>query len=167
MPVPRRTVTRRAADRRRAARGASSRLAPRRIKTGVTADPTEDDFPPPTKAQIAELKRRIAEMDDPTRYLIVSAFSRRHVLYYDAGTDCYVMNRPEDGTVFKYHAVAKAALAALQARRRRGHDDSLQIVMARKTKSGLRIVTKPVGLLDRLRTRRRSIGNRKSKIENS
>jgi hypothetical protein len=160
MPKPRRPAFRRAAARRRAFTPATSR------GPATSAGPTTDDgLLPPTKAQLAELRRRVAELDDPTRYLIVSAFSRRFVLSYQAESECYVQNFPEHGTLFKNHDVAKATLAALHKRRGERKDCSLQILTARKTKSGLRILTKPAGLLDRLRVRRLEIENRKSKIE--
>ena len=157
MPAPRRTTN----------HSARPRLTQRRSK----ADPApalivEDDFPPPTKAEIAELDRIVAEIDDPTRYMVVSAFTKRHVLYYNVESDSFAMNRPDDGTVFKNLPIANAVLAALSAGRRKGKDDSLQIIRARKTKAGLRILEKPVAWLDTLGASSRSIRNRKSRIEN-
>jgi hypothetical protein len=173
MVASRRTVPVRAAARRQPESSARLRLARRRSKTGATREPVVDDeFPPLTKAQIAELDRRVAELNDPTRYLVVSSFMKRLVLYYDVESNGFAHNRPEGGTAFKSFDIAQAVLTALSVGRRKRKDDSLQIIRARKTKAGIRLLEKPVCWLDRLvaasRTaRRRKIENRKSKIQNS
>lgn len=46
--------------------------------------------------------------DDPIRYLLVSEFSRRFILYYDVSRDVYVMNDPGRGTLFKQLQIAQA-----------------------------------------------------------
>jgi hypothetical protein len=51
-------------------------------KSTKNATAEQDDFPPLNAQEIAELKRRIADSEDPTRYVIVSPFSRRFCLYY-------------------------------------------------------------------------------------
>jgi hypothetical protein len=122
-------------------------------------------FPPPTAAEIDELDRIVAEMDDPTRYLVVSAFSRRFCLYYDAESNCYTHNRPGDATHFKCIDVARAVLKSLQGRRKRRHSN-LQIIRAKKTKTGLRLLEKPRDWLGDLVRARRNSGNRKSEIRN-
>ena len=79
---------------------------PARSKRGKT-DLGDEPLSP---AFVRELKRRIRESDDPTRYLIVSAFTDRFVLYYNVSSDHYVYKDPSLGTLFKQrgHAVAVA-----------------------------------------------------------
>ena len=138
----------------------------RKTAARMAKETEDDDFPPLTKAQIAELKRRVAEMDDPTRYLVVSAFSNRFALYYDVESNCYTHNRPEGATAFKSLDVAKAVLKALSEGRRRHRNSGLQIIRARKTKTGLRLLEKPVSWLDELVRANRARRNRKSRIVN-
>ena len=127
------------------------------------ADDTE--VPPLTKAQIAELKRRVDELKDPTRYLVVSAFSRRFSLFYDVESHCFTHNSPETATHFKSFDVACAVLRSLQGRRKES-DSSLQIIRAKKTKTGLRLLEKPrVWRSDPARKQRR-LGNPKSASRN-
>jgi hypothetical protein len=160
MRSPTRVAFRRAAARRRAVPQADHGPA-------TSVGPAIKPLPPISKANAAELDRILDEMDDPTRYLVVSAFTKRFVLYYNVEDNCFAQNRPEGGTAFKTIDVARAVLAALSIGRRKRKDDSLQILTARKTKTGLRILTKPIGLLDRLHhVRRHKIENRKSRIEN-
>ena len=149
-----------------ASKSTSQRNAARRRAAALAAQSADADFPPLTKAQVAELDRRVAEMNDPTRYLVVSAFSKRFVLYYNVEDNCYAHNRPEGGTAFKSLDVARAVLAALSVGRRKGKDRTLQIVKARKTKTDLRLLEKPTEWLDTLGVKRRAGGTRKSKIEN-
>ena len=137
---------------------ASRKTAARMAKASA-----DDDFPPLTKAQLAELKRRVAEHDDPTRYLVVSAFSKRFALYYEVEINGYTHNRPEDATAFKSLDVAQAVLKALSKGRRHS---GLQIIRARKTKTGLRLLEKPRDWLGDLVTARRRSKNRKLKIRN-
>jgi hypothetical protein len=66
------------------------------------------DEEPLSRAQVRELRRRAADLDDPTRYLLVSRFGRRFELYYNVSDDVYAMNNPRGATLFKRR---KAALA--------------------------------------------------------
>lgn len=68
---------------------------------------------PLPRSLIRELRRRSAEMDDPTRYLIVSGLSRRFQLYYSVDENVYVMNEPKRGTLFKSRPVALAVARVL------------------------------------------------------
>lgn len=61
----------------------------------------EDDIEPLSPAQIRELKRRVRDSRDPIRYMLVSEFSRRFILYYNISDDVYAMNDPAGGTLFK------------------------------------------------------------------
>jgi hypothetical protein len=74
-----------------------------------------DDDPPLSAAWRKEISRRIKESDDPTRYVIVSGFSRRMLLYYDASNDRFPGNDVSRATLFKRHSVACAVAEVLGA----------------------------------------------------
>jgi hypothetical protein len=93
---------------------------------------------PLSKRQLAVLKRRIAEMDDPTRYVIVSGFSRRFCLYYDPASGNFAMNHFPPACFFKHRAEAEAVAKVLGSRGRKKHRDDLQIIAVRKTPKSLR-----------------------------
>lgn len=67
-----------------------------------------EDDPPLTRAQMQELDRRVKDLHDRTRYLLVSAFSPRFTLYYNVSEDTYGMNEPVHATLFKRRAAALA-----------------------------------------------------------
>ena len=48
------------------------------------------------------------DLDDRTRYLLVSVFGPRFVLYYNVSEDTYGMSEPAHATVFKRRAAAVA-----------------------------------------------------------
>ena len=72
---------------------------PARVRSKLPAD--EEDFEPLSAAQITELKQRVRDSRDPIRYMLVSEFSRRFILYYNVSNDVYAMNDPAGGTLFK------------------------------------------------------------------
>ncbi len=76
-------------------------------------EPDDDELTP---AQVRELRRRVAGLDNPTRYLLVSDTGRRFALYYNATEDVYVMNDPRGGTLFKRRKAALAVRALLGPR---------------------------------------------------
>jgi PhnB protein len=100
----------------------------------------EGDGPPPTKSQMVELKRRLADSLDPTRYVIVSPFTRRFCLYYCIGSGHYVMNEIPDEALFKRRTEALAVAEVIGGRRRKGSPRSPQVIAVRKTKKGIRIL---------------------------
>jgi hypothetical protein len=61
----------------------------------------EEDLESLSPAQIRELRRRVRDSRDPIRYMLVSEFSRRFILYYNVSDDVYIMNDPSGGTLFK------------------------------------------------------------------
>jgi hypothetical protein len=61
-----------------------------------------------SKSQVRELQRRVRDLDDRTRYLLVSVFTPRMVLYYNVSNDMFGMNDPSLGTLFKRRAAAIA-----------------------------------------------------------
>ncbi len=80
------SVRRRARAHPPGRRGAASGMA-----TYREANPVDDELTP---AQIRELRRRVADLDDVTRYLLVSQMAPRFALYYNVSDDVYVMNDP-------------------------------------------------------------------------
>lgn len=76
-------------------------------------EPEDEELTP---AQVRELRRRVADLDNPTRYLLVSEMGRRFALYYNATEDVYVMNDPRGGTLFKRRNAALAVRALLGPR---------------------------------------------------
>lgn len=91
----------------------SSRVA-RRLRTGnglrVPRTPqfSSGDGPTLSRSQIRQLQGQIRDLDDRTRYLLVSVFTKRFALYYDVSQDTYVMNDASLGTLFKRRAAAEA-----------------------------------------------------------
>jgi len=90
-------------------------------------DPDED-VAPLTRAQIRELDRRVKDSRDRTRYLLVSALTRRFVLYYNVSEDCYGQNDPRYATLFKRRAAAEAVGQQL--------GDRVQVVRCRVNNRG-------------------------------
>lgn len=55
----------------------------------------------------------MADLDDDTRYLLVSQMGPRFALYYNVSDDVYVMNDPLGATLFKRRKAALAVKALL------------------------------------------------------
>jgi len=62
---------------------------------------------------IRELKRRIKDSHDPVRYMLVSEFTRKFILYYNVTSDTYAMNDPSRGTLFKRREAAESVKGLL------------------------------------------------------
>lgn len=83
---------------------------------GRATDGVVDDGRPLTRAQMRKLDRRVKDLDDRTRYLLVSTFSHRFALYYNVSDDTYGMNEPTHATLFKRRAAAHAIRQMLGGR---------------------------------------------------
>lgn len=94
--------------------GARSRRSSSGKRTGQVAGTADD--PPLTPAQIHEIKRRVANLDDPVRYLLASRMTPRFVLYYDLSDDTYVLNDPRRATLFKRREAAESVRRLLGGR---------------------------------------------------
>jgi hypothetical protein len=92
----------------------AARLAPH--ARSHPGDRVAEDEPPLTRAQMQELDRRVKDLHDRARYLLVSAFSPRFALYYNVSEDTYGMNEPSHATLFKRRAAALAIKRLLGGR---------------------------------------------------
>lgn len=59
-----------------------------------------------SRAEIRELERRVKDLEDRTRYLLVSQIGSKVVLYYNVSEDTYSWNDPKDTTLFKRREAA-------------------------------------------------------------
>ena len=84
----------------------------------VSANERADDDFDLTKAQLRELRRRIADADDPVRYVIEGGFGPRFRLYYNVTDDVYAMNNPAGATLFKRRKAAVAVQKLLSGGKR-------------------------------------------------
>jgi hypothetical protein len=105
-----------------------------------------DDVPPLTRAQIRELKDSLKDLDDRTRFLLVSVFTPRFALYYNLSEDTYGMNEPGHATLFKRRPAAIAIRQML--------GPGVQIVRCRVTRTG-KLVERSVPVRVRKRSRSR------------
>ncbi len=99
----------------------------------------DDELPPLTKRQVAELERRMADMTDPTRYVIVSSFLPNFSLFYCPADGVFAMNEIPDAALFKRKGEALAVARALERRGRR-RATGLQVIRVEKTKRVVRIL---------------------------
>ena len=88
------------------------RVSPAKIsgRTALKQDVEDDQLSP---EWIRELKRRVKDSRDPVRYMLVSEFSRKFILYYDVTSDTFAMNDASRGTLFKRREVAESVKAHL------------------------------------------------------
>jgi hypothetical protein len=100
----------------------------------------EDAFPPLSKKELRILQERAAEMNDPTRFVIVSAFSRRFCLYYVPAEGVFAMNHLPDGCFFKSRDEAEAVAKVLGRRGKRKARSDLQVIAVEKTPRGVRFL---------------------------
>ena len=85
-----------------------SHAARARFTRGAGVVSNNSDPGPLSKSQLREIQRRIRDVENRSRYLLVSAFTRRVVLYYDVSNDTFAMTEPTLGTLFKRRAAAIA-----------------------------------------------------------
>lgn len=86
----------------------NNRVSSARISGRIAPKENVDDDPQLSPEWIRELKRRVKDSRDPVRYMLVSEFSRRFILYYDVSTDTFAMNIPSRGPLFKRREVAES-----------------------------------------------------------
>jgi hypothetical protein len=86
----------------------NKRVSSARISGRIAPKEDVDDDPQLSPEWIRELKRRVKDSRDPMRYVLVSEFSRKFILYYDVSTDTFAMNIPSRGTLFKRREIAES-----------------------------------------------------------
>jgi hypothetical protein len=114
----------------------------------------DDEFPPLTKRQLAELECRMADAMDLVRYVIVSSFLPKFSLFYCPSDGMFVMNEIPDTALFKRKAEALAVAQALERGQRQGAR-GLQVIQIKKTASSTSImgISSEVSPTCRLRSR--------------
>jgi hypothetical protein len=90
-----------------------NRVSSARISGRIAPKEDVDDAPQLSPEWIRELKRRVKDSRDPVRYMLVSEFSRKFILYYDVRSGTYAMNDASRGTLFKRREVAESVKAHL------------------------------------------------------
>ncbi len=133
------------------------------------SDAVDDELTP---AEVRELRRRIADLDDVTRYLLVSQMGPRFALYYNVSDDVYLMNDPRGATLFKRRKAALAVKAllggsirVLRCKSKRGNGVRVPVLDAtrhgraivRRSSSNLRLQP-TAGAKRRATGRRRGVG---------
>ena len=68
------------------------RVSSARISGRIAPKENVDDDSQLSPEWIRELKRRVKDSRDPVRYMLVSEFTRKFILYYDVSTDTFAMN---------------------------------------------------------------------------
>ena len=86
----------------------NDRVSSARISGRIAPKENIDDDSQLSPGWIRELKRRVKDSRDPVRYVLVSEFSRKFILYYDVSTDTFAMNIPSRGTLFKRREIAES-----------------------------------------------------------
>jgi hypothetical protein len=84
------------------------RVSPGKISDRASLKEDVDDDPQLSPEWIRELKRRVKDSRNPVRYMLVSEFSRKFILYYDVTSDTFAMNDASRGTLFKRREVAES-----------------------------------------------------------
>jgi len=79
---------------------------PRNAVRAVSKSP--EDEPPLSREWEREIARRVRDFDDPLRYMLVSEFTRKFILYYNVTSDSFAMNDPALGTQFKRRQAAES-----------------------------------------------------------
>ncbi len=79
---------------------------PRNAVRAVSKSPGNE--PPLSREWEREIARRVRDFDDPLRYMLVSEFARKFILYYNVTSDSFAMNDPALGTLFKRRRAAES-----------------------------------------------------------
>jgi hypothetical protein len=79
-----------------------------------TQGPGDDEDPPLTPAQKRALERHVKDVEDRTRYLLVSATLPGISLYYRVQDDSWSFDDPTTATLFKRRVAAKAIQTLLR-----------------------------------------------------
>ena len=88
--------------------------ATKRKQAPKTQRPGDDEDPPLTPAQRRALERHVKDVEDRTRYLLVSATLPGISLYYMVQDDSWSFDDPTTATLFKRRPAARAIQALLR-----------------------------------------------------
>jgi hypothetical protein len=91
----------------------TNRVSSARISGRIAPKEDVADEAPLSPEWIKEINRRVKDSRDPVRYMLVSEFSRKFILYFDVGTHTFAMNDASRGTLFKRREVAESVKAHL------------------------------------------------------
>jgi hypothetical protein len=86
----------------------------KRKQAPKTQRPGDDEDPPLTPAQRRALERHVKDVEDRTRYLLVSATLPGISLYYMVQDDSWSFDDPTAATLFKRRPSARAIQALLR-----------------------------------------------------
>jgi hypothetical protein len=92
----------------------TNRVSSARISGRIAPKEDVADDAPLSPEWIKEINRRVKDSRDPVRYMLVSEFSRKFILYFDVGTHTFAMNDASRGTLFKRREVAESVKAHLR-----------------------------------------------------
>lgn len=121
---------------------------------------------PLSKKDAAELRRRMKDLKDPTRYVIASCWTGKHVTFYDVQRGGYVLNEIAPFCLLRRREDAEAIVRALD----RGKDRDFmrhQVVEARVTSRGPRLsgrLSDPRNPSKRIRPRLRVSSEKKAPL---
>jgi len=93
------------------------------------------------KAQAAEIRRRVCEMRDPTRYAVVSPLTLRFNFYYQVSDGIPMLNQVAEGMALKNRAEAEAVARVAERRQKKRSVRSLQVIAVKNTRTGIRILS--------------------------
>jgi hypothetical protein len=86
----------------------TSRVSSARISGRIAPKEDVAHDAPLSPEWIKEINRRVKDSRDPVRYMLVSEFSRKFILYYDVTSDTFAMNDASRGTLFKRREIAES-----------------------------------------------------------
>jgi hypothetical protein len=121
---------------------------PRKPRRGVATASAKNvgDVPELTRAEQRELDRRIKDLDDRTRYLLLSSIGSRVHIYYNIAEDTFSWDEPKHATLFKRKTAAASIRALLGS--------ELEIAECRVDKRG-QLLNRSIKLAAKTRRRRK------------
>jgi hypothetical protein len=85
------------------------------------------------KQQRREIDRRVSDVEDRARFILVNPLGPRSTLYYNVSDDCYALNEARSATLFKRRQAATAIRDQL--------DGSVKVVRCRVDAKGRLVVS--------------------------
>lgn len=100
---------------------------------------TNASVPPLSRGAVAELRRRMKDIEDPMRFVIASVWTRKHVTFYDVGEGVYSLSDITPTCLFRRRAHAETIAKLLDGRKRGGLMRHI-VVAVKKTSSRIRLL---------------------------